>query len=623
MSDLTVHVCFKTMSSKATSRPSRDLPKSHVTDDQLSTADEYDQDIPITADREAELLDKTPTKSNEFPDPPESQNTAVPPTPVWRASMESQMNNLSAQISAFMSMHQSMMGSYQVGPPIGQPTAKVDGGHLPGIQPIAKAGRTPPPGFKQFPQSGIPAALGAPPAGDVLENVGHANAQGAKIQSKAGTGTSLGPQLSSLGPRALDSGAGPSGSPKRLRSRSPESRREETMDFEEGYQSREGCELPLRLKSKKTKDRRRRSSSSSSSDRASFSDSRRDTSSPSPHKKCRSKGQSAPKARLNPVEGPCKSKKGKKSQGLDSLTSSKSRSRGLDPHVKGSTKRDKGLDPPKSNPAGASRHLDKPSKRHHHTETDPESQGVSRSPSPRPSVSVYSRHSASGSEKPRQPRGREVTEGEDPLGQTKFAEDIDHFRRLLHLSDPGDKIPDRRTAGMGLPDNLFTMERRKRGPSSMLPMDEVLANTIGQWHESFRQFATKEGDFPRPPRSKKTWYQVADAPMEFFLQQENAEFSKVKRPNPSKTPKAEVPLPKLKDLETCGRESIALLNYMCHYSRVMSEALEHMSRSFNLAMDRSATYLDHPNHSAKLQEFKSRPSGTSPTQGPLLPEPGS
>ena len=91
-----------------------------MTDDQLSTADEYDHDIPITADREAELLDKTPTKSDEFPDPPQSQTTAVPPTPVWRASMESQMNNLSAQISAFMSMHQSMMGSYQVGPPIGQ-----------------------------------------------------------------------------------------------------------------------------------------------------------------------------------------------------------------------------------------------------------------------------------------------------------------------------------------------------------------------------------------------------------------------------------------------------------------------------------------------------------------------
>ena len=44
-----------------------------------------------------------------------------------------------------------------------------------------------------------------------------------------------------------------------------------------------------------------------------------------------------------------------------------------------------------------------------------------------------------------------------------------------------------------------------------------------------------------------------DSPMELFLQQEKSEFSKVKRPNPSKTLEAEVPLPKLEDLETCDR----------------------------------------------------------------------
>ena len=55
----------------------RNLAKDEISEDQLSTADEHD--VSILADREAELLDGTPAKSTQFPDPPQAQNTAVPP----------------------------------------------------------------------------------------------------------------------------------------------------------------------------------------------------------------------------------------------------------------------------------------------------------------------------------------------------------------------------------------------------------------------------------------------------------------------------------------------------------------------------------------------------------------
>ena len=77
---------------------------------------------------------------------------------------------------------------------------------------------------------------------------------------------------------------------------------------------------------------------------------------------------------------------------------------------------------------------------------------------------------------------------------TSFAADIDHFRLVLQMSDPGDKVPCDRHSGLGLKDDQVTNEKRRGGPSSMLPVATVFAGAIEHWHASFQQNQNKDGD---------------------------------------------------------------------------------------------------------------------------------
>ena len=203
---------------------------------------------------------------------------------------------------------------------------------------------------------------------------------------------------------------------------------------------------------------------------------------------------------------------------------------------------------------------------------------------------------------------------EDPILAKEFAWDMEHFRSILNISDPGDKVPEKRTSGLGLSDKVFSIERKQRGPSSMLPMDEVLANGIELWHESFRRFSQKESEVPRPPVSQRRKYHVADSPMELFLQQENTEFSKLKKKDPIKNPHARIPLNRIKDLESCTRENLAYLNYSCHFSRVLSDTLERSSNTWDKILRKTKRWLSDPDQIKQITDYRDSLIGFSRDQ---------
>ena len=112
-----------------------------------------------------------------------------------------------------------------------------------------------------------------------------------------------------------------------------------------------------------------------------------------------------------------------------------------------------------------------------------------------------------------------------------FAADIDHFRSILQMSDPGNKVPCDRHSGFGLKDDQVTNEKIG-GPSSILPVDTVFGRSFVHCHKNFQQAIARPNDHTHPPRSCRAWYNVDGLPMAQAAQVENPDLPTIQRQFP-------------------------------------------------------------------------------------------
>ena len=88
---------------------------------------------------------------------------------------------------------------------------------------------------------------------------------------------------------------------------------------------------------------------------------------------------------------------------------------------------------------------------------------------------------------------------------SKYAEEVDTFRRILSLPDPRESMPKSSTSVMGLDDEKGRQELRPRGPSSMLPLSSVIKEAFDKFEHDFQAANLPEGKYIKPPTSTTKW----------------------------------------------------------------------------------------------------------------------
>ena len=141
-------------------------------------------------------------------------------------------------------------------------------------------------------------------------------------------------------------------------------------------------------------------------------------------------------------------------------------------------------DEPRPAPSRANKHTDK-SRHKSRSRYLPSSSEEDQSPearhrSPKPSRKTYSDQDHPQHD-PDPPYYRKVALSDIP---SQYAEEVDTFRRILKLPDPGDSLPRSPTVVMGLDDEKGRQELRPRGPSSMLPLNSIIKDAFDKFHQT-------------------------------------------------------------------------------------------------------------------------------------------
>ena len=187
--------------------------------------------------------------------------------------------------------------------------------------------------------------------------------------------------------------------------------------------------------------------------------------------------------------------------------------------------------------------------------------------SPKPSGKSYSDQDHPQHE-PDPPYYREVALSDIP---SKYAEEVDTFRRILKLPDPRESLPRSSTAVMGLDDEKGRQELRPRGPSSMLPLNSVIKDAFNKFGQDFQAANLLEDKYIRPPPSTAKWYKVGQPCFEDKIQELNTDFAKICiSPKPSGAPMGKVPMPILKELEHQARQNISTLKFATTFAKTSS-----------------------------------------------------
>ena len=169
---------------------------------------------------------------------------------------------------------------------------------------------------------------------------------------------------------------------------------------------------------------------------------------------------------------------------------------------------------------------------------------------------------------PDPPYYREVALSDIP---SQYAEEVDTFRRILRLPDPGESLPRSSTAVMGLDDEKGRQELRPRGPSSMLPLNSIIKDAFDKFDQDFQAANLPEGKYIKAPPSTAKWYKVGQPCYEDKIQELNTDFAKICiSPKPSGAPMGKVPLPILKELEHQARQNISMLNFATTFTKTSS-----------------------------------------------------
>ena len=91
---------------------------------------------------------------------------------------------------------------------------------------------------------------------------------------------------------------------------------------------------------------------------------------------------------------------------------------------------------------------------------------------------------------------------------SRYAEEVDTFRRILKLPDPRESMPRSSTAVMGLDDEKGRQELRPRGTSSMLPLYFIIKDAFDKFNHDIQAANLPEGKYIKAPPSTAKWYKV-------------------------------------------------------------------------------------------------------------------
>ena len=125
---------------------------------------------------------------------------------------------------------------------------------------------------------------------------------------------------------------------------------------------------------------------------------------------------------------------------------------------------------------------------------------------------------------PDPPYYREVALSDIP---SKYAEEVDTFRRILSLPDPRESMPRSSTSVMGLDDEKGRQELRPRDPSSILPLSSVIKDAFDKFQHDFKAANLPEGRYIKPPPSTSKWYRVGQPCYQDKYQELNTDFAKI------------------------------------------------------------------------------------------------
>ena len=82
---------------------------------------------------------------------------------------------------------------------------------------------------------------------------------------------------------------------------------------------------------------------------------------------------------------------------------------------------------------------------------------------------------------------------------SQYAEEVETFRHILDLPDPGETMPRSSTSVVGLDDQKGLQELRPRGPSSMLPLSSHIKDDFDRFEQDFKASNLPEGKYIKPP----------------------------------------------------------------------------------------------------------------------------
>ena len=154
---------------------------------------------------------------------------------------------------------------------------------------------------------------------------------------------------------------------------------------------------------------------------------------------------------------------------------------------------------------------------------------------------------------------------------SRYAEEVDTFKRILKLTDRRESLPRSSTAVMGLDDEKGRQELRPSGPSSMLPLNSIIKDAFDKFDQDFQAANLPDGKYVKAPPSTAKWYKVGQPCYEDKIQELNTDFAKICiTPKPSGAPMGKVRLPILKELKRQARHNISTLKFATTFAKASS-----------------------------------------------------
>ena len=166
---------------------------------------------------------------------------------------------------------------------------------------------------------------------------------------------------------------------------------------------------------------------------------------------------------------------------------------------------------------------------------------------------------------------------------SQYTEEVETFRQILDLPDPGETLPRSSTTVLSLDDEKGQQELWPRGPSAMLPLSPILKDTFEKFEQDFLASNLPEGKYIKPPASTAKYYKVEQPCFEDKLQELNTDFTKICiLPKPSGVPVAKVPLHILKELEQQSRQNLSTINFTATFAKTSSAYKLFWKRAFTV-----------------------------------------